>query len=92
MSDELLADVRAKGDVLRDRLAALPGVEQVRGRGLLIGASLDRPAEVVVDGCRERGLLVGAAGPDVLRLTPPLTSSAEDLEHGLRRLEEVMDG
>ena len=92
VSDELLADVRAKGDVLRDRLAALPGVEEVRGSGLLVGASLDRPAEVVVDGCRERGLLVGAAGPDVLRLTPPLTISGEDLEHGLRRLEEVMDG
>jgi acetylornithine/N-succinyldiaminopimelate aminotransferase len=92
VGDELLADVRAKGDVLRARLAALPGVQEVRGAGLLIGASLDRPADVVVDACRERGLLVGAAGPEVLRLTPPLTISAEELEEGIGLLEEVLHG
>jgi len=92
LDDELLADVRAKGDLLGGRLSALPGVEEVRGRGLLLGASLDRPAGGVVDACRERGLLVGSAGGDVLRLTPPLTVSAEELEQGLERLEEVLHG
>jgi acetylornithine/N-succinyldiaminopimelate aminotransferase len=92
IDDELLADVRAKGDLVRDRLSALPGVEEVRGRGLLLGASLDRPAGDVVDACRERGLLVGSAGPDVLRLTPPLTVAAEELEQGLQLLEEVLHG
>jgi acetylornithine/N-succinyldiaminopimelate aminotransferase len=92
IDDELLADVRAKGDLVRDRVSALPGVEEVRGRGLLLGASLDRPAGDVVDACRERGLLVGSAGPDVLRLTPPLTVAAEELEHGLELLEEVLRG
>ena len=92
IDDELLADVRAKGDLLRDRVRALPRVEEVRGRGLLLGASLDRPAGNVVDACRERGLLVGSAGPEVLRLTPPLTVSAEELEQGLELLEEVLHG
>jgi acetylornithine/N-succinyldiaminopimelate aminotransferase len=90
--DELLADVRAKGNLLRGRLSALPGVEEVRGRGLLLGASLDRPAGDVLDACRERGLLVGSAGANVLRLTPPLTVSAEELEQGLELLEEVLHG
>ena len=92
IDDELLADVRAKGELLRDRLSALPRVEEVRGLGLLLGASLDRPAGNVVDACRERGLLVGSAGPEVLRLTPPLTVSAEELEQGLELLEEVLHG
>jgi acetylornithine/N-succinyldiaminopimelate aminotransferase len=92
VDDELLTDVRAKGDLLRRRLAAFPSVEEVRGRGLLLGVSLDRPAGDVVDACRERGLLVGSAGPDVLRLTPPLTISAEELEQGLELLEEVLHG
>ena len=92
VDDELVADVRAKGDLLRGRVAAFPSVEEVRGRGLLLGASLDRPAGDVVDACRERGLLVGSAGPDVLRLTPPLTVSAEELEQGIGLLEEVLHG
>jgi acetylornithine/N-succinyldiaminopimelate aminotransferase len=92
VDDELLADVRAKGDLLHGRLSALPGVEEVRGRGLLLGASLDRPGGAVVDACRERGLLVGSAGVDVLRLTPPLTVAVEELEQGLELLEEVLHG
>jgi predicted acetylornithine/succinylornithine family transaminase len=92
IDDELLADVRAKGALLRHRLSAHPSVEEVRGLGLLLGASLDRPAGNVVDACRERGLLVGSAGPEVLRLTPPLTVSAEELEQGLELLEEVLHG
>jgi acetylornithine/N-succinyldiaminopimelate aminotransferase len=92
VDDELLADVRSKGDMLRGRLAAFPAVEEVRGRGLLLGASLDRPAGDVIETCRERGLLVGSAGPDVLRLTPPLTIAAEELEQGLELLEEVLHG
>jgi acetylornithine/N-succinyldiaminopimelate aminotransferase len=92
IDEKLLADVRAKGDVLASRLSALACVAEVRGRGLLLGASLDRPAADVVDAARERGLLVGSAGPDVLRLTPPLTISNEELEHGLELLEEVLNG
>jgi acetylornithine/N-succinyldiaminopimelate aminotransferase len=92
IEDELLAEVRTKGHLIRDRLSELPSVEEVRGRGLLLGASIDRPAGDVVDACRERGLLVGSAGPDVLRLTPPLTVSAEELEQGLELLEEVLHG
>ena len=80
---ELLANVRARGDELARGLAALPGVREVRGAGLLLGALLDRPAAEVVDGCRERGLLVLSAGPDVLRLTPPLVIGEAEVEEAL---------
>jgi acetylornithine/N-succinyldiaminopimelate aminotransferase len=62
----------------------------VRGRGLLLGLELDRPAAPVIDLCRERGVLVGSAGENVLRLTPPLTIPEADLAHGLHVLEEVL--
>ena len=84
ITDELLAGVRAKEELVR---ATFDGV---RGRGLLLGLELDRPAAPVVDACRERGVLVGSAGDNVLRLTPPLTISEADLAHGLRVLEEVL--
>jgi acetylornithine/N-succinyldiaminopimelate aminotransferase len=90
IDDDLLAHVRERGEQLAACLRALPGVEEVRGRGLLLGARLDRPVGPVVDAARERGLLVLSAGPDVLRLTPPLVVSADEIERALGILEEVL--
>lgn len=90
IDDALLADVRAKGELLAAGLASLPGVLEVRGRGLMLGAELDRPAGPVIDAARDRGLIVGSAGDTVLRLTPPLTVTTEELEHALGTLEEVL--
>jgi acetylornithine/N-succinyldiaminopimelate aminotransferase len=90
IDDELLASVRSLGGRLAAGLAALPGVAEVRGRGLMLGAELDRPAAPVVADCLAAGLLVGSAGDTVLRLTPPLTIAPEELEQGLELLAEVL--
>ena len=90
ITDDLLAEVRAKGAHLMRALPALPGVDSVRGRGLLLAADLDRPAGDVIAACLERGLLVGSAGERTLRLTPPLTITTDELGHALRLLEEVL--
>jgi acetylornithine/succinyldiaminopimelate/putrescine aminotransferase len=88
----LLEHVRAVGARLADGLAALPSVLEVRGRGLLLGARLDRPVGPVVDACRERGVLVLSAGPDVLRLTPPLVLSADEADEALEVVTAVLGG
>ena len=90
IDDALLAQVRANGARLAAGLASLPGVEQVRGQGLMIGAALDRPAGPVSAAALEAGLLVGTAGERVLRLVPPLTVSPAELDHGLGILQEVL--
>jgi acetylornithine/N-succinyldiaminopimelate aminotransferase len=90
IDDELLTAVRLTGALLAEGLAALPGVVSVRGLGLLLGAELDRPAAEVVDACRERGLLVGSAGEQVLRLTPPLTVGPAEVDKALGVLSEVL--
>jgi predicted acetylornithine/succinylornithine family transaminase len=87
---ELLDNVRARGAELVAGLAALPSVVEVRGKGLLLGARLERPAGEVVDACRERGLLVLSAGPDVLRLTPPLVIGEADVEEALAVIADVL--
>ena len=92
VDDELLASVRATGKLLAAGLSTLAGIVEVRGLGLLLGAELDRPAAEVVDACRERGLLVSAAGERVLRLTPPLTIGPEEVEQAMTVLGEVLDG
>ena len=90
IDDELLARVRERGAQIAAGLEALPAVRLVRGWGLLVGAQLDRPVGPVVDACRDEGLLVLSAGPDVLRLTPPLVVSADEVAQALRTIESVL--
>jgi acetylornithine/N-succinyldiaminopimelate aminotransferase len=90
IDDDLLASVRASSASLAAELAALPGVEEVRGRGLLLGAVVVPPASAVVDVCRERGLLVLSAGEHVLRLAPPLTVGAPELEEAVDVLHAAL--
>jgi predicted acetylornithine/succinylornithine family transaminase len=90
VDEALLDSVRHLGAQLAARLTGLPGVVEVRGRGLLLGAELDRSAGPVAAACLDAGLLVGTAGETVLRLTPPLTISGDEVELGLALLEEVL--
>ncbi len=78
---------RAASEQLRAGLLDLPGVVDVRGRGLLLGAVLGESiAKDVVTAALDGGLVVNAVRPDVIRLTPPLTVSAEEIAEALRRL------
>ena len=90
LTDDLLARVTATGRALAAGLSELPAVAEVRGAGLLLGAELDRPAADVVAQCAERGLLVGTAGENVLRVTPPLVVTAAEVDQALGVLEEVL--
>jgi len=86
----LLVNVRERGRRLADRLGSLPGVIEVRGRGLLVGVELDRPVADLVAACRARRLLVLSAGENVLRLTPPLTVGADDVDRALAVLADAL--
>ena len=90
IDDELLASVRRTGAQLAAGLEALPGVTAVRGAGLLLGAVLDRPAQPVVDAALDAGLVCLVAGPDVLRLAPPLVVGGDQVSLALRILTEVL--
>jgi len=90
IDDALLENVVARGAQLSAGLAKLPGVREVRGRGLLLAGLLDRDAAPVVDECRARGLLVLTAGPDVLRLLPPLVVTEAEVDEALGVLREVL--
>jgi predicted acetylornithine/succinylornithine family transaminase len=90
IDDELLANVIEQGEALAAGLAALPGVLEVRGCGLLLGAVVDRPAADVVTECRERGLLVLSAGDDVVRIAPPLVVGPDDVEEALATLAAAL--
>ncbi len=86
---DLLENVVARGDQLSRGLRRLRGVESVRGRGLLLGAVTTEPAAAVVAAARAEGLLVLTAGENVLRLAPPLTVTAEEVEAALGVLSRI---
>ncbi|MDR0248002.1 MAG: acetylornithine/succinyldiaminopimelate transaminase [Burkholderiales bacterium] len=72
----------------------LPFCKTIRGEGLLLGCELDGPLQGrsldVISAAGKAGLLVLAAGPDVLRLVPPLIIAEEDIREGLARLEKAL--
>jgi acetylornithine/N-succinyldiaminopimelate aminotransferase len=97
-SPELLANVARQSQALRDGLArihaSLPLFDEVRGRGLMLGAVLNEAnkgkAGAILDHAAAHGLLLLQAGPDVLRFVPALNISDADLAEGLQRLETAL--
>lgn len=74
----------------RLRAQALPRVREVRGRGLLIGLELKERVQPVLVALLERGVLALPAGPNVLRLLPPLVIAEDDLWHVADVLGELL--
>ncbi len=94
LEEGILAGVAGKGVLLKTGLEKLrerfpESVGEVRGLGLMLGVDLKVPVGEVVAGALERGLLVGAAGENTLRLTPPLVITEAEIEILLGILAEV---
>jgi acetylornithine/N-succinyldiaminopimelate aminotransferase len=93
--EDLLARVRELGERLRHALAELPGVVEVRGRGLMLAFELDpeyRPgaADIVVRALREQRLVLNATGPTTVRLLPPLTIDEAQADEAIARLRTIV--
>ncbi|MEA2360015.1 MAG: acetylornithine/N-succinyldiaminopimelate aminotransferase [Solirubrobacteraceae bacterium] len=89
---ELLARVRALGERLRHAVAELPGVGEVRGRGLMIAFDLvDGGApELVARALSEQRLVLNATGPVTVRLLPPLVVAESEVDEALTRLSALL--
>lgn len=89
---EFLAEVTRKGDYLRQEIEKLPLVERVRGRGLMLGIVLAEPVakQAVRDGLAQ-GLILNAPSENVLRLTPPMVISHDELDTALTTLRTIME-
>lgn len=65
-------------------------VQEVRGRGLILGLQLNADPTPIVTAARERGLLVITCGTNTLRFVPPLIVSEDEIDKGMAILEEAM--
>lgn len=87
-----LADVARKGEWLRSEVAKFPAVQSVRGRGLMLGVVLNKSvAKDVVAAGLDHGLILNAPSSEVLRLTPPLVITDEELTQAIDRLHKVLE-
>lgn len=93
IEDEGLVDRAASaGGRLRSGLQRVFPDGEVRGRGLLLGVQLPRrAARPLAALALQRGLLVNDVAPDVLRVTPPLVITDEEIDRALEILEEAWD-
>jgi acetylornithine/N-succinyldiaminopimelate aminotransferase len=84
--------VQAIADALRERLAVLAGrhpqvIQDVRGKGMLVGIALHPINRAFLGAAREQRLLMAAGGDNIVRLLPPLNLSMREVEEIVRRFD-----
>ena len=101
-AQDLAANARRQEARIRQTIGSwqLPVVTGVRGLGLLLGIGLDptriptpegkTPALVVVNRLMENGLLVPPAGPNTIRLLPPLNVTDAEIDEALVMVHDVL--
>lgn len=85
------------GQYFKGRLERLESehIQEVRGRGLLIGVELKRAAggaRCFCEALKEQGLLCKETHENVIRFAPPLVVTKEELDWALERIEPVLTG
>lgn len=92
IDDDLPAHAARKGQYIMEYLneRQLSKVREVRGRGLLIGIELKERVQPTLVALMERGVLALPAGPNVLRLLPPLVISDAEIDQALAIICEVL--
>lgn len=91
LDGKFLDSVAEKGAYLAEKLACLPGIAGVTGKGLMLGAELDPPLKAadIAAACAENGLIVLTAKAK-LRFLPPLTIKTNEIDRGLAILAEAL--
>src|SRR5690606_35979652 len=89
---DLLTNCRERSEQLMAGLADLPGVEAVRGRGLLVAAQLEAEMAgyVARRALTDQRLVVNAVRPDAIRFAPPLSVSAAEVDEALERFSSAL--
>jgi len=97
LEDEKLAERSYRlGKKLRDALRDMnsPVILDIRGRGLLIGITMQSyNGRTATDFCKklmENGVLAKPTHGDKVRFAPPLVLSEEELDHGIEKIEETL--
>lgn len=92
MHDEgLVANTEKVGSYLLEELHKLPGIKEIRGRGLMIGIEFEEPIKEIRSKLLfEQKVFTGVAGTNTIRLLPPLCLSIEEAAEFISRFRKVL--
>ncbi len=65
-------------------------VKDVRGKGLLLGISLEYGVKKIIEKCLDNGLLLVSAGQNVVRILPPLNVKISEIDQALKIIEKAI--
>lgn len=84
---------RRQGEYVRRRIGSITGVQQIRGRGLLLAVEFgsQRSAKAVNDELLSRGMVANAVTATALRLAPPLTVTSSEIDEFATVLQSVLE-
>ncbi|OQR57994.1 acetylornithine transaminase [Bacillus sp. CDB3] len=89
-----LKEVKEKGEnvlkKLQDELQYVECIQDIRGKGLMIGIECKHEVSKFIEQLEKEGLLVLQAGPNVIRLLPPLIVTNEELEQAVYMIKKVV--
>lgn len=92
VDDEFCTQVVEKGERLCGAVDKLDGVDHVRGRGLMLGVVLEQPvAKAVVTQGLKHGVILNAPTDSVIRLTPPLVITDEEMDAAVASLAAALN-
>ena len=93
IESDVLTNVKEISAYLTDGLNGLAEkysqIKAVRGKGLLLGLVVDKAAINYVNKAREKNLLILVAGPEVVRVLPPLTTTKDEVDQFIAIMDEV---
>lgn len=89
IDDALLADVKAKGDYIKNELEGAKGVKSVAGMGLMLGIEPEKDVNTLVPKLLEKGIVVLTA-KEKIRLLPALNIPMDLLKKAVAIIKEVV--
>jgi acetylornithine/N-succinyldiaminopimelate aminotransferase len=95
IDNNIAGRVKEVGDYFIKKLegikARFPTVTDIRGRGLLVAIEFkDEIAQLLVESCLERGLLVNKLKPNAIRFIPPLIIGKKEVDEALDMLDKAL--
>ena len=89
--ENLLENVNRVGEYLMQELRKIESIQEVRGRGLMIGIEFEEPIKEIRRRLLfEEHVFTGVSGTNVIRLLPPLTLSMTEAKEFIRRFRKVL--
>ncbi len=90
-NQNLIENARLTGEYLINELSNIPGISEIRGRGLMIGLEFNESiSEIRKNLVYQKRIFTGVSSTNIIRLLPPLTLTIPMAKHFISSLKEIL--